>query len=397
MSILKIFRNLKLFIFFLSVLLSAISFSLFNLGQDLLQLDISKKMQTNNESILKFNLDEGDISIQLLKEHQLHMKTMYDSIDELRNQDLIRSSYIAGSKTSQSFSTILTQMNALHTITTMYYVTKDVELLNKVSNTQAQLTKALFNFNQDVVADFKFKNNLALYLALGALLNVSLLFIWYTRRLSVVYKDIKTILNIEEEDRNKIFKTQEFTAIKRRMERRPLAGGGKNLLDPLTEILNEKGIINEFVQRNSVGSKEHVCVTVFDIDDFKGLGQNHGKAFTDTVIKKLAFIINLEKKASDIVGRIGEDQFVVITSRNDQNEAFLAVDAMRQTIEKTTFKTTTGKIHVTVSGGFIPKDKHEKIESAIGSANALVKRAKLQGKNQIAKQHGFASDKNDRM
>jgi len=242
-----------------------------------------------------------------------------------------------------------------------------------------------------------FKNQLTLYITLINLINIALIFLWYSRKLRIIYRDIKQILNVDEDDREKNYTTIEFVAIKRRMERRPLAGGGKNLLDPLTELLNEKGLVSEYVQRNSGGSKEFVCVTIFDIDNFKELAKDHGKSFTDSVIKKIAFIMNLEKKPSDILGRIGEDQFILITPRENQAQAFSTADTIRQSIEKVVFKTTEGKISVTVSGGFTPKEKHEKIESAIGTATALVKRAKVQGKNSIVKQQGFNEDKNLRM
>lgn len=276
-------------------------------------------------------------------------------------------------------------------------MTHEVTFLEQFEHFKKELSDKRIHYKNALISDVEAKNKITLYLSLIALINVLMIFLWYWRRLTVVYTDIKRILSIEEDDRNKSYSTAEFTAIKRRLERRPLAGGGKNLLDSLTGLLSEKGLLTEYGQRGTNNANEYVFVTVFDIDNYKEVAQKYGKEVTEMVLKKFAFILNLEKKPSDIVGRMGEDQFIMITARLNQQEAFSTAEAIRLSFEKNKFKSLDGKISMTVSGGFTPKDKHEKIESAINTANSLVKKSKIQGKNTIAKKQGFGNNLNDRM
>lgn len=397
MSVLKTFRNFKVAMFVAFLLLSILTYSILNSNEEIKKIALLQVINKQSQETLKFDIFGGKTSIQLLKEHQYYMNLNFDKLQDFQNEDYVTRFYIPSSQTDTSLKSYTQIITSLHKSTLNYYKTEDEKYLPEIKVKQKKLLLISDLLQTSIINDLSFKNKLTLYIALVNIINIALIFLWYTRKLTIIYRDIKQILNVEEDDRKKNYNTSEFIAIKRRMERRPLAGGGKNLLDPLTELLNEKGLVNEYVQRNSGGSKEFVCVTIFDIDNFKELSQNHGKAFTDTVNKKIAFIMNLEKKPADILGRIGEDQFIMITPRADQAQAFSTVDTIRQSIEKVNFKTSSGKITVTVSGGFTPKDKHEKIESAISTANTLVKRAKIQGKNSIAKQQGFNEEKNLRM
>jgi diguanylate cyclase (GGDEF)-like protein len=397
MSILKTFRNFKLSIFIVFILLSIITLSIFNIGFDFEKMKITHTIEGKMSKSLNYKNNQGETGIQLLKEHQLSLLNDFDAITALHEQDYFQHFFIDDKKTKAALKSFQNTLFDLNSIVLEYYSTKEPIFLENFKELMIKLTVERRAYNQSLIQDINEKNKIALYIALVSFINILLIFIWYARKLSIIYKDIKIILSIEEDDRSKNYATAEFTAIKRRLERRPLASGGKNLLDPLTGLLNEKGLITEYVQRGTSTAREYICVTVFDIDNYKELAQNYGKTFTEGVIKKFAFILNLEKKPSDIVGRMGEDQFIMITARTNQAEAFTTVDTVRVAMEKTKFKAADGKITITVSGGFTPKEKHEKIESAISTANSLVKKAKVQGKNVIMKQQGFSRNLNDRM
>ncbi len=397
MSVLATFRNLKLSIFFAAVLLLFIALFSFNIDFDYKKITMADTMNQQSAETVKFDSALGEISKQLLTEHQHYMKVNLQEIQNLLNKDFVAATLFKDRNEFNALTKLQATMNRLHINTSNYYATASKTVLNMVYQNQTELSHDITNYKNVIRENIKRKNSFALYLEVAALIDLLFMFLWYSYKLSIIKKDLKLILDVDEEDRNKTFKTTEFTAIKRRMERRPMSSGAsKNLLDPLTELLNEKGILSEYAQRGSTG-KGYVFVTILDIDAFKELASQYGKTFTDTVIKKIAFMLNLEKKSSDIVGRTAEDQFILITPRETQSSAFEFVDRIRSAIEKTKFKAGSEKISVTVSGGFALKDKHEKIESAITTANSLVKRAKVQGKNSIAKPQGFSNDYNSRM
>lgn len=397
MSILKTFRNFKLSIFIIFILLSILSFTILNIGADFKKIALSERLQEQATETLKFDIQDTQTSQHLLKEHQQYMNVNYEKIVGLRDQDVIKNLCLTKAAVDKAFVEMGKSIKSLHAISMHYYQKKDKSLLQKAHTMQKQLILMSQHYNKEITQNIQFKNTLALYIALVNVVNVTLIFLWYSRKLTIIYRDVNNILNLNSEDSTKTFNTTEFTAIKRRMERRPLAGGGKNLLDPLTELLNEKGLLSEYIQRNSTSSKEFVCVTILDIDDFKELRQKYGKDSVENVIKKIAFIMNLEKKSSDILGRIEEDEFIIITPRKNQEDAFETVENIRHSIEKSIFKSPAGKYSVTVSGGFAPKGQHEKIESTIVAAKALARRAKIKGQNSIVRQSAFHDDRNLRM
>lgn len=397
MSILKTFRNLKFSFFILILLIGFISYALFNSSLDLKKMNLIAVIEKKVSQSLQYNTNNGQTGIQMLKEHQLSLLSDLESALALHAQDYLQHFFIQSKTTSAALKNLQTSILSANAVVLKYYMTHESVFLEQFEHFKEELSSKRIHYKNALINDFEKKNKIILYTSLIALFYVLIIFLWYSRRLTVIYKDIKRILSIEEDDRNKSYSTHEFTAIKRRLERRPLASGGKNLLDPLTGLLSEKGLLTEYVQRGTNNANEYVFVTVFDIDNYKEVAQKYGKEVTDMVLKKFAFILNLEKKPSDVVGRMGEDQFIMIATRSNQQEAFSTVEAIRLSFEKNKFKSLDGKISMTVSGGFTQKDKHEKIESAIGTANSLVKKSKIHGKNIIAKKQGFGNNLNDRM
>lgn len=81
--------------------------------------------------------------------------------------------------------------------------------------------------------------------------------------------------------------------------------------DPLTDLYNKKAsqsLIEEYI---TLDKKRKGALMIIDIDDFKGINDNLGHLYGDAVLSEIASgLINLFR-ASDIVGRIGGDEFIV--------------------------------------------------------------------------------------
>ena len=85
-------------------------------------------------------------------------------------------------------------------------------------------------------------------------------------------------------------------------------------IDPLTDVLNRRGFQRElnrslaYVKRYGTGA----ALVYLDLDQFKPVNDRHGHAAGDTVLKAVAAALVRQVRASDLVARIGGDEFVVL-------------------------------------------------------------------------------------
>lgn len=92
-------------------------------------------------------------------------------------------------------------------------------------------------------------------------------------------------------------------------------------LDPLTRLLNKVAVgeeVKQFLEKNREGT--HVLFLI-DIDNFKNINDTFGHTVGDTVISDIAQIIRSQFRKTDLVGRIGGDEFVVFMKNTTVDQA----------------------------------------------------------------------------
>jgi diguanylate cyclase (GGDEF)-like protein len=85
-------------------------------------------------------------------------------------------------------------------------------------------------------------------------------------------------------------------------------------VDPLTETLNRRGFERE-LKRSLAYVKRYgaaAALIYIDLDDFKPVNDRHGHAAGDAVLKAIATALARQVRASDVVARVGGDEFVVL-------------------------------------------------------------------------------------
>jgi diguanylate cyclase (GGDEF)-like protein len=85
-------------------------------------------------------------------------------------------------------------------------------------------------------------------------------------------------------------------------------------IDPLTDVLNRRGFERE-LKRSLAYVKRYgtsVALVFVDLDGFKPVNDRHGHAAGDTVLKAIASALTHHVRASDVVARIGGDEFAVL-------------------------------------------------------------------------------------
>ena len=85
-------------------------------------------------------------------------------------------------------------------------------------------------------------------------------------------------------------------------------------IDPLTETLNRRGFERE-LKRSLAYVKRYgtrAALVYVDLDEFKPVNDRHGHAAGDAVLKAIAAALVGHVRASDVVARIGGDEFVAL-------------------------------------------------------------------------------------
>lgn len=102
----------------------------------------------------------------------------------------------------------------------------------------------------------------------------------------------------------------EWRALTERLEGARARAEREAQTDVLTGAINRRGL--EIAARDLDGSGAPVSVLLVDLDHFKRVNDRHGHATGDVILGEVAEILRGETRTTDIVARIGGDEFVVV-------------------------------------------------------------------------------------
>ncbi len=158
------------------------------------------------------------------------------------------------------------------------------------------------------------------------------------------------------------------------------------VLDPLTGLLNRKGLTMELPRSMAAASrgKTPLSLLLFDVDRFKKLNDTFGHNAGDAVLTGIAIRLKETARASDVPGRYGGDEFFLILPNTDYSGCRSAAERIVMAIGKTAF-TVSGHAHdITLSAGGItipPDTRPSEIPKVIDTADKALYNAKRSGGN----------------
>jgi len=126
-------------------------------------------------------------------------------------------------------------------------------------------------------------------------------------------------------------------------------------VDPLTETLNRRGFERE-LKRSLAYVKRYrasAALIYLDLDEFKPVNDRHGHAAGDAVLKAIAATLTRSVRASDVVARIGGDEFVILLWNVDEATAMAKAVELEATIYATRVRFRTSTLVVGASAGTI--------------------------------------------
>ncbi len=145
--------------------------------------------------------------------------------------------------------------------------------------------------------------------------------------------------------------------------------------DEMTKILNRATIEREF---KDVLKKTNGSVMFLDLDKFKHINDTYGHEKGDKVLKEFSEIVCNKIRSTDIFGRWGGEEFVLVLPETDFENAIKKAEKIREKIQNHDFR-----FPVTVSIGVSDFKKGEKIDDVIKRADECVYKAKNEGRNRV--------------
>lgn len=155
-----------------------------------------------------------------------------------------------------------------------------------------------------------------------------------------------------------------------------------SITDKLTQSYNrlmlDESIDTVFADAQSQGS--FFSVIILDIDHFKQVNDNFGHQAGDQVLIKLVKRLQKEVRDTDIVGRWGGEEFLIILPNTANLEAISLAERLRKSIAQMRFE---GVGQVTISLGVASYLNDQTPEQMISRADAALYLAKQKGRNRV--------------
>ena len=159
----------------------------------------------------------------------------------------------------------------------------------------------------------------------------------------------------------------------------------KALVDSLTNVLNRNAYNMKVIQmmREFSQTKNYFCLLVLDIDHFKKFNDTYGHKAGDRVLKSVAASVQDSLRASDLVFRYGGEEFVVLLSGIQEDNAFKLAEKIRKGVEKEYFVDKDQKLKVTISLGVACVTEGESELELFERADKAMYVAKRKGRNRV--------------
>lgn len=156
------------------------------------------------------------------------------------------------------------------------------------------------------------------------------------------------------------------------------------MTDHLTGIGNRRygDIVLANIHGEGWGGSAAIGIALVDIDHFKNVNDTFGHASGDRVLRVVATTLRASLRPRDVICRWGGEEFLAVLPGIDGEQLTRVVERMRHIVASSWLESEGGhRLSVTVSIGAILSASDEGIEESLARADALLYRAKAEGRN----------------
>jgi len=155
-----------------------------------------------------------------------------------------------------------------------------------------------------------------------------------------------------------------------------------SLIDELTGLYNRRRffVLTEQSLKLSVRTKKKLLLLFIDMDNLKWINDHHGHNEGDQALIDLANILKKTFRESDIVARIGGDEFVVLSESTDENGEIILTRLYENIKDHNTKRSRVYSLSISVGATQFDPNHPVSIDELLSKADALMyaqKRKKL--------------------
>jgi diguanylate cyclase (GGDEF)-like protein len=157
-------------------------------------------------------------------------------------------------------------------------------------------------------------------------------------------------------------------------------------VDRLTGVYNRQALLSElFVEVERASRYDRpLCIAFVDIDLFKVVNDSYGHESGDVVLRGVAQILSANLRASDLIGRYGGEEFMLILTETNVEDGAALAEKLRTLVERERFDVPGNpSLSVTISVGIVGGTGPQlRMETLVRDADAAMYSAKSLGRNQ---------------
>ena len=150
------------------------------------------------------------------------------------------------------------------------------------------------------------------------------------------------------------------------------------LIDELTGLYNRQGLM-EFAKKEMARAERegwYIGILMMDLDRFKYINDRHGHLVGDRIIQQFADILKDSVRETDILCRLGGDEFIVLLSGEEPNFSLIR-DRILEAVEKWKAENKlAAKIGVSIGISVKEPGSHKRLEEIIKEADLYMYREK---------------------
>ena len=166
-----------------------------------------------------------------------------------------------------------------------------------------------------------------------------------------------------------------------------------SFLDPLTQLLNRRGLQRMLSRELEISGREgaNLSVILLDLDNFKPINDTFGHAVGDIVLQEISKVLKRTVRGTDYVSRVGGDEFIILLPNTRLVEGIRFSERIRLAISQTTVVMAGGQsVKATASFGVMLVQKRTaSIDSLLEETHAALAKSKRAGKNQVNAAEGW--------
>lgn len=155
--------------------------------------------------------------------------------------------------------------------------------------------------------------------------------------------------------------------------------------DELTGLPNRRHFL-ETVRKELARSARFgkpLCMAMIDIDDFKKVNDTHGHGVGDLALQHVAAAIARERRAFDVVGRLGGEEFCILFPETGLDAGTVAAERVVTGLAEAVFVHENLRLGLTISIGLAEHARGEGLDELLKRADEALYAAKKSGKNRV--------------